>query len=398
MGNSLYLGDKYLGGTVIDDNSMDKHRVWSSEKVFGETNGIRATKYIDGYISASGIVLQEEPEVQAFVHTGTTDYIHIPNNIKKLAAYTMATIDTDVHSIQASTSNSAWLAISFYDSSKAFIERFTPVTGSAESPYKYGNKSIIFNGYEINENAKYVRFSWRAWTDGECVYTFSDESSVLSKMIDYSYHSDLSMSNVFNYTNMRFGYLSAQNGVNVPTDGVEYTSRKAYTTVEFPVTGRYAQVEYTYYADEVINTTEWAADTSPSGATWGVWLALDKNKNTLNARPSIDDVFAGKSTEQLTELMDSSGKITRNFTLDLPEGTKYIRFSWRTYGINPTDAEGTTEANACYGLDIKVKTSQLVMLSDVEGKLLPTAPTTNGNYRLRATVSSGTVTYSWVAE
>lgn len=399
MGNSLYLGDKYLGGTVIDDSSIDKHRVWSSEKVFGETNGTRAVKYIDGYISASGSVLQEEPEVQALVHTGTTDYIPISDNIKKLAAYTMATIDSDVHSISASTSNSAWLAISFYDASKTFIKRFTPVTGSAESPYKYGNKSIVFNGYEINENAKYVRFSWRTWTDGECVYTFSDESSTLSRMIDYTYRTDLSMSNVFNYTNMRFGYLSAQNVINVPTSGVEYTSRKAYTTVEFPVTGASAQVDYTYYADEVINTAEWAADDAPSGATWGVWIALDKNKQPLNTRPVIDDVvFAGKSAEQLTALMDSSGKIRRNVILDLPEGTRYIRFSWRTYGINPTDAKGTAEANACYGLNIKAKTSQLVMLSDVDGKLLPTAPTTNGNYRLRATVSNGTVTYSWVAE
>lgn len=398
MGNSLYLGDKYLGGTVIDDNSTDKHRVWSSEKVFGETNGIRATKHIDGYITADGVIRQEEPEVQALVHTGTTDYIPIPNSIKKLAAYTMATIDADVHSISASTSNSAWIAISFYDASKAFIERFTPVTGSAESPYKYGNKSIVFNGYEINENAKYVRFSWRAWTNGECVYVFSDESSVLSRMVDYSYRTDLSMSNVFNYTTMTFGYLSTYNTINVPTSGVEYTSRKAYTTAEFPVTGRYAQVAYTYYADEVINTTEWAADSSPSGATWGVWLALDKNKNILNDRPSIDNVFAGKSAEQLTKLMDSSGKIRRSFVLNLPEGTKYIRFSWRTYGINPTDAEGTTEANACYGLDMQVKTSQLVTISDVEGKLLPAAPTVDGNYSLRATVSSGTVTYSWVAE
>ena len=363
MGSSLYLGDKFLGGTIIDDSSTNENRTWSSEKIFDAINGEKAIGSEEGYLNSAGDFLQEPVAIKDIVNTVSTDYITIPTSAKKLTAYAMATIDGDATSLDKNTSNSMWLAVAFYDASKQFIIRTTPNYGSEISPYKYNDKSLVVFAGDIPANAKYIRFSWRNWVDGECRFCFNEMLTVLANWIDYTYKTDSTFANVFSYDGMQYGYLSGDNVVNKPTSGVEYTSRKAYTTEYFAVTGSYINVEYKYYAKEVIDTNEWKTDSEQS--TWAVWIPLDKDKKPIAGRPYIASIFEGKKQNTLESIMDENGLINGQISLTLPPGTKYVRFSWRTYGINPVDAKGTEKANSVYGLDMKVYSSQIALLSDI---------------------------------
>ena len=363
MGSSLYLGDKHLGGTIIDDVSTNKNRTWSSEKIFDAINGEKAIGSEEGYLNSAGDFLQEPAAIKDIVNTVSTDYITIPTTAKKLTAYAMATIDGDATSLDKNTSNSMWLAVAFYDASKRFIIRMTPNQGSEISPYKYNDKSLVVSAEDIPTNAKYIRLSWRNWKDGECRFCFNEMVTVLAKWIDYTYKTDSTFANVFSYNGMEFGYLGGTNLVNKPGSDVEYTNRKAYTTKEFAVTGSYVNVNYTYYIQEVLNTNEW--NTDPDKSTWAVWIALDKDKKPLNTRPYLASIFEGKKQSTLESMMDANGLFNGQISLTLPTGTKFVRFSWRTYGINPVDAKGTEKANAVYGLDMKVYSSQIALLSDI---------------------------------
>lgn len=367
MGNSLYLGDKFLGGTIIDDMTAKKDRTWSSEKIFNTINATKVLPFENGYLNAVGEITQEEAAVQPITNTVSSNFIDIPNNFSKVTAYVTATINADATTIDSNTSNSTWLAVCFYDEQKQFIARITPIYGNAISPYKDGNKSLTFCGEDIPANAKYLRLSWRNWQDGDCRYLFNDTIGMLARLIDYTYTTDNTFANVFTYDGMEFGYLGGTNNISKPTSGNEYTNKKAYTSKELKVTGTSILVDYDYYIQEVMNSSDWTSDPAPDPSTWGCWLALDKNKQPLNSRPQIDNtVFGGKKQSQLTAMMDENGHIKRSFSLQLPAGTKYVRFSWRTYGINPTDAKGSAQANAVYGLDMQVKSSQIVLLSDIE--------------------------------